>query len=45
MLTIITTILHCTRVLASALRKEGKEGRRREEGKVGRKEERKAGKH
>ena len=42
------SILHCTRVLAIELRKEGEEGRRgekREEEKVGRKEGRKAGKY
>ena len=42
------SILHCTRVLAIELRKEGEEGRRgekREEGNVGRKEGRKAGKY
>ena len=39
------SILHCTRVLAIELRKEGEEGGRgekREEGKLGRKEGRKA---
>ena len=42
------SILHCTRVLATELRKEGEEGRRgekREEEEVGRKEGRKAGKY
>ena len=42
------SILHCTRVLAIELRKEGEEGRRGEkweEEKVGRKEGRKAGKY